>query len=104
MREKIWHKIPERVSHAVKYNTSFFFCLFIYLQPSHNTNTTQKRKISYNTKIKRENISCIQQINTEKLSEGEEVRVRPTLGSRLSRYWVMVHFQGGLSGQNSSIV
>ena len=67
-------------------------------------NKTQARTISHNTKIKHENKTCIQHINTEKLSEREEVRVIPTRGSGFSRYRVMVNSQGVLSGQNVYVV
>ena len=42
--------------------------------------------------------------NPEKLSEGEELLVRPTWGSRFSRYRVMVNSPGVLSGKNASVV
>ena len=41
---------------------------------------------------------------TEKLSEGEEICVRPTRGSGFSRYRLMVNSQGVLSGKNASVL
>ena len=41
---------------------------------------------------------------TEKLSEGEEICVRPTRGSGFSHYQVMVNSQGVMYGLNMSIV
>ena len=89
--------------HAGKNTTHHFFSVF-FKQPEYNKNTTQEMKISYNTKIIHENTTSIKHINTEKLSKGEEVRVRPTRGKGLSRYQVMVISQGVMYGQNVPVV
>ena len=42
--------------------------------------------------------------NPEKLSEGDELCVSPTLGSDISRYQVIVNYQVVFSGNNASLV
>ena len=71
-----------------------YFFLIITTSIQHEPNTDKDNFIQHGNKTLKYN----------KLSEGEELRVGTTCGSRFSRYRVMVNSQGVMSGKNASIV